>query len=82
MRFPRGDATWDQIVDNVARLARARGAGVRRLVYIWVSNAAHDSSTAYFRAKAAAEEHVRAAGDGRCRRPSFGRRCCTARATS
>jgi nucleoside-diphosphate-sugar epimerase len=63
MRFPRGDETWDEIVDNVARLARgAAKAGVRRLIYISVSNAAHDSSTAYFRAKARAEDAVRAAG--------------------
>lgn len=63
MRFPRGGTTWDQLVDNVARLARASAAaGVRRLVYISVSNAAHDASTSYFRAKAAAEDAVRAAG--------------------
>src|SRR5688500_18278105 len=66
MRFPRGGATWDEMVGNVARLASAaRRHGVRRLVYISVSNARPDSSTAYFRAKAAAEEHVRgAAGAG------------------
>ena len=65
MRFPRGGATWSEIVDNVARLARASAAaGVRRLVYISVSNAAHDASTAYFRAKAAAEDAVRSAAAG------------------
>lgn len=65
MRFPRGGGTWGEIVDNVARLAQASAAaGVRRLVYISVSNAAHDSSTAYFRAKAAAEDAVRAAASG------------------
>lgn len=65
MRFPRGGATWQQIVDNVAGLARASAAArVRRLVYISVSNAAHDSSTAYFRAKAAAEDAVREAAEG------------------
>lgn len=63
MRFPRGGTTWDQLVDNVARLARASAtAGVRRLVYISVTNARRDSSTAYFRAKAAAEDAVRDAG--------------------
>ena len=62
MRFPRGRSTWDELVGNVARLATsAREAGVRRLVYVSVSNASADSATAYFRAKAAAEEHVRAA---------------------
>src|SRR5687768_8579103 len=63
MRFPRGDTTWEQMVDNVARLARASvAAGVRRLVYVSVSNARHDSSTPYFRAKAAAEDGVRSSG--------------------
>ena len=67
MRFPRGAATWDELVANVARLARAAtSAGVRRIVYISVSNAAHDAPTAYFRAKAAAEDAVRsAAADAR-----------------
>src|SRR5688500_5610209 len=65
MRFPRGRATWDEVVANVARLAgAARRQGVRRLVYISVSNARPDSTTAYFRAKAAAEDHVRAAATG------------------
>jgi nucleoside-diphosphate-sugar epimerase len=65
MRFPRGGANWSQIVENVARLAQASAAaGVRRLVYISVSNAAHDSSTAYFRAKAEAEDAVTAAAAG------------------
>ena len=51
------------MVDNVAGLARAAAAsGVRRLVFVSVTNAAHDSTTAYFRAKAAAEDAVRAAG--------------------
>ncbi len=60
MRFPRGGATWDATVHNVARLGfAARKAGVRRLVFVSVTNARHDSSTAYFRAKAAAEEVVR-----------------------
>jgi NADH dehydrogenase len=66
MRFPRGAATWDAMVGNVARLAgAARRHGIRRLVYTSVSNARRDSSTAYFRAKAAAEEQVRGAtGEG------------------
>ena len=65
MRFPRGGATWPEMVANVGRLARAaRDAGVRRLVYISVTNARHDSSTAYFRAKAAAEDQARAAATG------------------
>ena len=63
MRFPRGGASWPQTVDNVGRLmAAAAEAGVARVVYISVSNAASDAPTAYFRAKAAAEEVVRAGG--------------------
>lgn len=62
MRFPRGGTTWQGIVDNVGSLARASAvAGVRRLIYISVSNARHDSTTAYFRAKTQAEDAVRAA---------------------
>ena len=65
MRFPRGDSTWDEIVANVAQVARASAsAGVRRLVYISVSNASHSAPTAYFRAKASAEDAVRAAAGG------------------
>ena len=66
MRFPRGGQTWPEMVANAGRLGRAaRAAGVRRLVYVSVTNARHDSSTAYFRAKAAAEDELRgAAGDG------------------
>ena len=62
MRFPRGSATWDELVANIARLASAAtAAGVRRIVYMSVTNAAHDAPTAYFRAKAAAEDAVRSA---------------------
>jgi len=67
MRFPRhGSATWPQIVANVASLAAAaREAGVRRLVYVSVANAGPATATAYFRAKAAAEEKVRGARSDR-----------------
>jgi uncharacterized protein YbjT (DUF2867 family) len=63
MRFPRDGLDWPEVVANVERLAlAAAAAGVRRLVYFSVSNARHDSSTAYFRAKAQAEQAVRASG--------------------
>jgi nucleoside-diphosphate-sugar epimerase len=62
MRFPWGDSQWDEIVRNVDHLAHAAAeAGVRRLIYISVSNAHHGSPTPYFRAKARAEATVRAA---------------------
>jgi NADH dehydrogenase len=65
MRFPRGGQTWREMVANVGRLGRAaKAAGVRRLVYVSVANARHDSSTAYFRAKAAAEDELREASGG------------------
>ncbi|MDQ3937257.1 MAG: NAD(P)H-binding protein [Chloroflexota bacterium] len=63
IRFPRDGVTFEPVVENVRRLvAAAAGAGLRRVIYISVSNAAHDASTAYFRAKAQAEDAVRAAG--------------------
>jgi Nucleoside-diphosphate-sugar epimerases len=65
MRFPRGGQTWPEMVANVGRLCRAaRAAGVRRFVYVSVTNARPDSSTAYFRAKAAAEAELRGAVGG------------------
>ena len=65
MRFPRGQETWPEIGANIARLASAaRRCGIRRLVYFSVSNARHDSTTAYFRAKAKAEDEVREAAGG------------------
>ena len=65
MRFPAAARRQTSLVGNVTHLASAAAAaGVRRLVYVSVSNARHDSSTAYFRAKAAAEDAVREAGAG------------------
>ena len=63
MRFPRDGVEWPEIVGNIGALVTAaREAGVRRIVHISVSNAAHDASTAYFRAKADAEDVVRSSG--------------------
>ena len=65
MRFERGGATFDLLVANLGRLLLAAAdSGVRRLVYSSVSNASHSSPTAYFRAKARAEDLVRASGMG------------------
>ena len=62
MRFPLGRSGWDEVVGNVDQLARSAAAGgVRRLIYVSVSNAHHSSPTAYFRAKARAEDAVREA---------------------
>jgi uncharacterized protein YbjT (DUF2867 family) len=63
MRFPRSGVTFEPIVENVRRLVSAAAdADIRRVVYISVSNAAPDASTEYFRAKAQAEDAVRALG--------------------
>lgn len=63
MRFPYRGVTFEPIVENVRRLVdAAAAAGVGRVVYISVSNAAHDASTPYFRAKAEAEAAVRNSG--------------------
>jgi uncharacterized protein YbjT (DUF2867 family) len=66
MRFARrGGQTWPEVIANVGALVRAAAAsGVRRVIYISVSNAAPDALTAYFRAKAAAEQQVSEGGIG------------------
>jgi len=61
IRFERGPLTYDWAVDTIRRLLEsARSASVRRVVYVSVINASHDAPTAYFRAKARAEDVVRA----------------------
>lgn len=63
MRFEREGRTFGQLVANIGNLVRAAAeSGVRRLVYISVCNASHSGPTAYFRAKAEAEDIVRATG--------------------
>lgn len=63
MRFERDGGTFGQLVANIGHLVRAAAeAGIRRLVYISVCNASHSGPTAYFRAKADAEDLVRASG--------------------
>jgi NADH dehydrogenase len=60
-RFPDPRLGFDDIVDQSRTLiAAAAEAGIRRLVHVSVSNAAHDGPTSYFRAKAAVEDLVRA----------------------
>lgn len=63
VRFPRGEITWDTVLENTRTLLRAaRAAGVERVVHFSVSNAAEDSPFLYFRAKALAESEVRSSG--------------------
>jgi uncharacterized protein YbjT (DUF2867 family) len=61
IRFRRGDATFQQAIENSDRLFRAAvAAGVERIVHISVSNPSDDSPYAYFRGKAAVEQRLRA----------------------
>lgn len=63
VRFPRGTTTWDRVVANTrALLTAAHDAGVRRVVQVSVTNAAHDSPLPYYRHKAIAEQLVRDSG--------------------
>jgi uncharacterized protein YbjT (DUF2867 family) len=63
VRFPRGDVTWNTVLEDTRTLLRAaRAAGVERVVHFSVSNAAEDSPFPYFRAKALAESDVRSSG--------------------
>src|SRR4029077_14909943 len=63
IRFPRGASTFERAVENTRTLCRAaREAGVRRIVYVSVSNPSLDSPLGYFRGKAAAELAVAESG--------------------
>jgi NADH dehydrogenase len=63
IRFPHAGATFDQAVENSARLfAAARAAGVRRVVHISITHPNRDSPYPYFRGKAAVEDLLRASG--------------------
>lgn len=63
IRFERGAMTFERAVAGTLRLiAAARRAEVRRLVHVSVVNASETAPTAYFRAKAHAEGHVRESG--------------------
>lgn len=63
IRFERGALTFDRAVDGTVRLIdAARRAGVRRIVHLSVVNASETAPTAYFRAKARLDVHVRESG--------------------
>jgi uncharacterized protein YbjT (DUF2867 family) len=60
IRFERGDVTYRRAIDETRELLEAaRAAGVRRIVHVSVIHASQDAPTAYFRAKAEAEDVVR-----------------------
>jgi uncharacterized protein YbjT (DUF2867 family) len=63
IRSPRGNLTFERVLDNTATLlAAAREAGVRRVVQLSVSNASAWSPLPYFRGKALAEEALSSSG--------------------
>jgi uncharacterized protein YbjT (DUF2867 family) len=63
IRSPRGQLTFERVLDHTATLlAAARAAGVRRVVQLSVSNASVSSALPYFRAKALAEDALTSSG--------------------
>lgn len=63
VRFPYGDITFEQAVENSNSLIRAaQRAGVRRIVHISITSAAANSPLPYFRGKGLVEEAVRRSG--------------------
>ena len=63
IRFPRGDYTFERAVENNRILLNvAHEAGVRRVVYLSVSNASSSSPLPYFRGKGQVEEAHAASG--------------------
>ena len=63
IRFPRGTVTFDTALENTKTLIRAaQQAGVQQIVHISITNASPNSTLAYFKAKALAEEIIRASG--------------------
>jgi uncharacterized protein YbjT (DUF2867 family) len=63
IRSPRGNLTFERVLDNTATLlSAAREAGVRRVVQLSVSNASASSTLQYFRGKALAEEALSSSG--------------------
>jgi uncharacterized protein YbjT (DUF2867 family) len=63
IRFERGPITHAWAIERSQILfGAAQRAGVRRIVHISVINAAHDAPTAYFRAKATAEDALKGSG--------------------
>jgi uncharacterized protein YbjT (DUF2867 family) len=63
IRFHRGDLTFERAVENIVFLLRAaQVAGIKRVVYLSVSNASPSSPLPYFSGKGRAEEAHAASG--------------------
>ncbi|HEY7357504.1 MAG TPA: NAD(P)H-binding protein [Ktedonobacterales bacterium] len=63
VRFAHGQMTFDRAVENTRTLFRAaKEAGVRRVVYISITNPSEDSSLPYFSGKAGLERALKESG--------------------
>jgi uncharacterized protein YbjT (DUF2867 family) len=63
IRFAHGQMTFDRAVENTKMLFRAaKDAGVRRVVYISISNPSEDSPLPYFKGKAGLERALQESG--------------------
>jgi len=59
VRYPRGQVSFDMAVENSKRLiTAAEEAGVRRIVYISITNPSEDSPFPYFKGKALVEKMI------------------------
>jgi NADH dehydrogenase len=59
VRYPRGHVSFDKAVENSKKLiAAAEAAGIRRIVYISITNPSEDSQFPYFRGKALVEKTI------------------------
>jgi len=63
IRFAHGQLTFDKAVENSRKLIQAaKGAGVRRIVHVSITNPSEDSPLPYFRGKALVERAVKESG--------------------
>lgn len=63
VRFPYGNITFDQAVENSRRLVEAaHKAGVRRIVHTSITNPDKESQLPYFSGKAIVEDYVKESG--------------------
>ena len=63
VRFPHGQTTFESAVDNTRTLVKAaREAGIRRIVYVSITNASESSPLPYFRGKGLVERAIMDSG--------------------
>jgi uncharacterized protein YbjT (DUF2867 family) len=63
VRFPHGDKTFEQAVENSRRLFQAaKLAGIERIVHVSIANPSEDSPLGYYHGKALVERALRECG--------------------